>query len=355
MNTPAPAPSDADAGAEPGFVLAGEPPVLEHEAPTTEAAPVHPSLDLLAAAALDAAELANRGAQAAAAVTSDMRIAQEALHQAQASSQKKSLIMLISVSVVMLICMTFFLIIGVRMNSRINQLDATLDIAVKRAAEMNTGVESLTTLKDSVGSLTTQVEALAKMSAEVSAKLEATVAQTESLTSQIPSRTAQQVASSAQGVSRQVDALGSRVQAQAAAVQSLSRDVQALKGAVSNVDKLNRDVQALVTLQRERYLETVQRPPAGAPAAAGNRTAAPTAPTPAPAPVAAPAPATTAPAAGPAYALPGTAPSARPTERDATGANRGAVQYPRPPAATSPNAQPTAPAGAIIVGPKPQP
>jgi hypothetical protein len=42
-------------------------------------------------------------------------------------------------------------------------------------------------------------------------------------------------------------------------VQALGSEVKALKGAVGNVDKLNREVEALVTLQKERYLETLQK------------------------------------------------------------------------------------------------
>ncbi len=97
---------------------------------------------------------------------------------------------------------------------------------------------------------------------------------------------------------------------QATAVQALGRDVQALKGAVGNVDKLNRDVQALVTLQRERYLEAMQK----------NAPAAPTAPA-----------------------------AAAERERERS------VQYPRVQPPVSPNAAPsttTSPSGAIVVPPR---
>ena len=50
-----------------------------------------------------------------------------------------------------------------------------------------------------------------------------------------------------------------RLQSQANAVQALGNEVKALKGAVGTSDKLNRDVEALVTLQKERYLENLQK------------------------------------------------------------------------------------------------
>ena len=141
---------------------------------------------------------------------------------------------------------------------------------VKRAAEMNTGVESMEAVRTSVTALAAEVEKLAQTSAAVSTRLEETVKQTESLTTQIPSKTAQQVASSAQNMSRQVEAMGARLQSQATAVQALSREVQTLRASVGNVDRLNRDVQALITLQRERYLEALQKAPAAPPPNASN-------------------------------------------------------------------------------------
>lgn len=349
-----------------GFVLSAEPPVLDTALPpgasgesdmaqgpgpethggaadephTASEAQAHAlasaqALDKLAAATLDAADLANRGAEAAASVAADLRQAQETARKVQETAHKQALILLVSTTLIMVICMGFFLVTGIRMNSRINQLDLTIDAVVKRVVDLNAGVDSLDQMKASVGALAKEVETLAKASAEVGAKLEGAIRQTEAISNQIPSKTAQQVASSAQGVARQVDALGSRLQAQANAVQALSRDVQALKGTVGNVDKLNRDVQALVTLQRERYLEATQRAQAPAPAPAPAAASAPTAARPAPA------------------QLPGTAAAPRPAERE-PGSDR-VLQYPRPQPPSSPNAQPAANPGVISVAPKPQP
>jgi hypothetical protein len=75
----------------------------------------------------------------------------------------------------------------------------------------------------------------------------------------VPGETAKQVAASSDNLLKQVQGINSRLQTQAGAVQTLSGEVKALKGAVGNVDKLNRDVEALVTLQKERYLETLQK------------------------------------------------------------------------------------------------
>ena len=246
---PAPAPAHAHAHAAPSATsLAG--------------------LDELAGAVLDAAELANRGAQAAASVSGDLKRTTDALQATQSSVRKQSYVVMGIVTLVTLLTLMFIVVTGIRMNSRINQLDATLLAVAQRAVALNEGLESLNTINESVGKLASQIEVLARTTGEVGARIDQTVKQSETLASQIPAKTAEQVAAGNQNLARQFEGMNSRMQTQAAAVQALGRDVQALKGAVGNVDKLNRDVQALVTLQRERYLEAMQKNAAATGAAA---------------------------------------------------------------------------------------
>jgi hypothetical protein len=89
-------------------------------------------------------------------------------------------------------------------------------------------------------------------------------------------------------VTKQVEGLGNQLKTQANAVQALSKDVKALQSTVGDVNVLKRDVQALVTLQRERYLEQLQKQAAAAadarrpPPVQFPRPAPPTSPTAAP-------------------------------------------------------------------------
>lgn len=235
------------------------------------AAPALAGLDELAGAVLDAAELANRGAQAAASVSADLNRATEAMQATQSSLRRQSYVVMGVVSLVTLLALMFIVVTGIRMNSRINQLDATLLAVAQRAVALNEGLGSLQTINESVGKLAGQVEVLARTTGEVGNRLDQSAKQSETLASQIPAKTAEQVAAGNQNLARQFEGLNNRMQAQSAAVQALSKEVQALKSATANVDKLNRDVQALVTLQRERYLEAMQRNTAAT--AAGNTSA----------------------------------------------------------------------------------
>jgi len=255
--------------AEPPVAVAPAPAPAPEPAPAVAAAPVavaapSPSLDELAGAVLDAAEQANRGAQAAARVTQDLHRLTDALETTQSSLRRQSYTVMVVVCLITLLTVMFIVVTGIRMNSRINQLDATLLAVAQRAVALNEGLGSLTTINESVGKLAQQIEVLARTTGEVGSRIDQTVKQSETLTSQIPAKTAEQVAAGNQNLARQFEGMNARLQSQGAAVQALGRDVQALKGAVGNVDKLNRDVQSLVTLQRERYLEAMQKNTAGA-------------------------------------------------------------------------------------------
>ena len=242
---------------------AAEPVAAVAVAPAAVAAPSQ-ALNELAGAVLDAAEQANRGAQAAARVTQDMHRLTDALQTTQSSLRRQSYTVMVVVCLITLLTVMFIVVTGIRMNSRINQLDATLLAVAQRAVALNEGLGSLTTINESVGKLATQIEVLARTTGEVGNRIDQTVKQSETLASQIPAKTAEQVAAGNQNLARQFEGMNARLQSQGAAVQALGRDVQALKGAVGNVDKLNRDVQSLVTLQRERYLEAMQKSTAGA-------------------------------------------------------------------------------------------
>ena len=213
----------------------------------------------LAQVVLDSAELATQSAEAAASVGSQLRRATDEFKEVTDAGHKKARLLLAITGGVMVISLIFFLIMGVRLVSRINQLDAMLMAVGKRVVELNSGMESLEGVNQSVKELASQQMALTKSQGDIEGRIDASLKQSESLVQKVPSETAKQVAASSDSVMRQVQGINSKLQTQANAVQSLGNEVKSLKSAVGNVDGLKRDVEALVTLQKERYLETVQK------------------------------------------------------------------------------------------------
>ena len=301
-DAPVPAPTtepalpDATAVSEPPAAVEATPPAATPlaAAPAVAAAapaaarpaPVKPGkfdqiqaqMETVASMVLDAGELAGRSAQASLNLGAELKTACTDLEKITQNGHKKLQWLLIGAASAMILALFFFMVMGVRMVSRINQLDAMVIEVGKKVIELNTGLASLDTVNTTLTEMAQRQEALRQASTEIEGRIEASLKQSEAMVQKVPEQTAQQVAATSENLVKQVQGINGRLQTQANAVQSLAKDVQALKGSVGNVDKLNRDVQALVTLQRERYLEALQKNQATAAAAAAAAAARETAP-----------------------------------------------------------------------------
>jgi len=213
----------------------------------------------LAKVVLDSAHIATKSATAAAAASRDMHAATQDFRSLTETGHKKALILLGVTGGLLLVCLIFFLTMGVRMNSRINQLDSMMLAVGKRVVDLNAGLESLDVINKSIETLTAQQVEQVKTQGQLETRINEALKKSETMVQGVPGETAKQVAATSDNLLKQVQGINSKLQTQAGAVQALGSEVKALKGAVGNVDKLNRDVEALVTLQKERYLETIQK------------------------------------------------------------------------------------------------
>lgn len=242
----------------------------------------------LSSTVLDAADVASQAAKAANEAGQKFNQSSARLTQLSKGMGKTSTIVLASTAVLMVISIGFFAAMGVRLISKVNQLDTTVMTVGKRAVELNSSLESLGLMGEKIAELTVQQEQLAKSQTELEQRIAATLASSTESVQKVPEALAKQMAASTSGVTKQVEGLGAQLKTQAGAVQALSKDVKALQSTVGDVNVLKRDVQALVTLQRERYLEQLQKQAAAAqeakrpPPVQFPRPAPPTSPTVAP-------------------------------------------------------------------------
>jgi uncharacterized protein YoxC len=239
-----------------------------NQAPTP-AADVHPGISVderayeqyqaLAKAVLDSADIASRSAETALHIGRDMKQTTAQFRDMSDAGYKKARLLLAIGGGVMVVCLIFFLVMGVRLVSRINKLDVMMEAVGKRVIDLNSGMESLEGLNKSVQELATKQAELTKAQAQIEGTIDAQLKQSENLVSKVPTETAKQVAATSDALKKEVQGLSGRLQSQASAVQNLGNEVKQLKGSVGNVDGLKRDVEALVTLQKERYLEALQK------------------------------------------------------------------------------------------------
>ena len=218
----------------------------------------------LSSSVLDAADVASQAAKAANEAGQKFNHSTVRLTKLSQGMGKTSTIVLASTAVLMVVSIGFFAAMGVRLISKVNQLDATVMTVGKRAVELNTSLESLGLMGEKIAELTLQQEQLAKSQNELEQRIASTLAASTESVQKVPEALAKQMATSTSGVTKQVEGLGTQLKNQAGAVQALSKDVKALQSTVGDVNVLKRDVQALVTLQRERYLEQLQKQTAAA-------------------------------------------------------------------------------------------
>jgi hypothetical protein len=213
----------------------------------------------LAQTVLDSADIASKSAESALAVSGQLRKATIELKALTDVGHKKARLLLAIAGGVMVVCTLFFLIMGVRLVGRINQLDAMVEAVGKRVIELNVAMESIEGVNRSVQDVAAKQTELTKSQGQIEGRIDASLKQSESMVQKVPGETAKQVAATSDNLLRQVQGINSRLQSQANAVQSLGGEVKSLKSAVGNVDSLKRDVESLITLQKERYLEALQK------------------------------------------------------------------------------------------------
>ncbi|MGA0795422.1 MAG: hypothetical protein ACO3P0_04965 [Quisquiliibacterium sp.] len=228
-------------------------------APTAVDQRAYEQYQVLATTVLESAENATRSAQAAADASRDLRQTSKTVMELGQANHKRNQIMLAAAGGFMLLSLIFFMIMGVRMISRINQLDAMVLAVGKRAVELSASLESLSSVQQSMEDLAGKQNELKKAQAQFESRIENSLKQSESIAQKVPQETAKQVAASSGTMLKQVQDINQRLSSQTSAVQKLGSEINALKTATANVDTLKRDVEALITLQRERYLETVQK------------------------------------------------------------------------------------------------
>lgn len=243
-----------------------QPPAGAAARPTSAAVVEREEFEALSNAVLEAAEVASQAALAASLAGRELKGTAGALSEVTMGLHKRSIWALGILSGLLVLSIGFFSIMAVRMVSKANRLDATLLVVGKRVVELDAGLTGLRAIQENMDALTERVATLTKANAELGQRVDNSVQQSAALVQQVPEKTAKQVATTSSDLTRQVQALSGRVQAQAGAVQSqasavsaLGEELKALKGSVAEVAGVKRDVQALVTLQRERFLEVVQK------------------------------------------------------------------------------------------------
>ena len=237
-----------------------------HAEPTPSALPqdVRNHLDALSSVVLDSADVASNAAASATGLAAELQASVKTVDAALAAASRQGKIVLGVSGGVLFLSVAVFAAMSMTLQSRINQADAMLLAVGKRVVELNAGIEGIDAMNRSLSSFSDRTDAIMAAQAKLEEQIKTSLGESKALVTNLPTQTAKSVEESNKALSTQVGALDAQMKKQAQAMASLGTQVKDLKGAVGDVEPLKRDVQALITLQKQRYVEALQQQQRGA-------------------------------------------------------------------------------------------
>jgi hypothetical protein len=225
-----------------------------------------PSVLEIAEATNNAADVSRQSSAALKKGVAQVKSQADILMLASEKSAQLASRILIGTVVALFVSVLLYSFTAVQLANRVTQVDLMLVAVSKRIVQMNSALTTFEQLRGSIEDLSaTQGQFSNRQMLLIEAVSRAEVS-TRSMAAEVPSLAAQQVGEKTDQIVTQVSSLSADLEGQARIVSALTESVSALgkqmkslQGQVGNVKQLNDDVEALITLERENYLEVLQR------------------------------------------------------------------------------------------------
>lgn len=225
--------------------------------------------DAAVEALLSAAETANRIAQGAEELGARLQSRGSILAKATDRASALHMRTLLGFAVAMAFALVIFAFMSVQLSSRIAALNATVVAVGDRVVRLSVGLQDLESLRRGLAQLTEAQRGIAESQITLGAAMEEAMVQNAALPELIPAQMAPQLRADLEAgvevVRRQVEGLSQTVGIQnesladyARSLEALQRRIQELDQRSASIGRLEQDLQALVTLTRERYLEALR-------------------------------------------------------------------------------------------------
>lgn len=230
-------------------------------------------LEVLVPGVLDTADATNNAAdvsrRASSALENGLDHLQKRVDELVEASSKGAALstrILLGAVVSLLIAVGLIGFMSVELSARVNQVDEMMVALSKRVVKMNSALQTFEQINASINQLATKQAQFSNnqmLLAEAVAKAEKA---TTSLNKQVPAATAKSVSAETGKFAKQIDKLniallaqGNKVELVSGSVKKLEAQLKSFDGSMANVASLNADVEALIALEREKYLEALQR------------------------------------------------------------------------------------------------
>jgi hypothetical protein len=230
-------------------------------------------LEVLVPSLLDTADATNSAADVSrrASLTLEKGLNQvqkrvKELDAASAKSNQLSGYILIGAVTILVVSVGVFSFMAQQLNAKTNQVDSMLVALSQRVVNMNSALSLFDEIKGTMNSLAIEQAQFSDTQNDLIASVRNAERLAGALKNDVPEAAAKRVSQSSAVVVKQVDALAGRVAKQSAdvtkvtkSVAVLAKQLKSMQGQVGNVKALNADVQSLITLERAKYLDVLQR------------------------------------------------------------------------------------------------
>jgi hypothetical protein len=230
-------------------------------------------LEVLVPGVLDTADATNSAAdvsrRASSALENGLDHLQKRVNELVDASAKSAAlsgrILLGSVSA-LLVAIGLFVFMSFQLSDRVAQVDGMMVAISKRVVKMNASLDSFEKMNYSINQLAIKQAQFASNQKLLVQAVTNAEAATKNLNVQVPDAAAKSVGVQTNKLAVQVKSLKSTLSSQGAQLDKVASSVVALgsqlksfESQVDNVSKLNADVEALITLERDKYLDLLRR------------------------------------------------------------------------------------------------
>jgi hypothetical protein len=236
-----------------------------HEAGERSVSQAVQSMETLMGSVLDSAEAATKASATANVSTGNLVKAARKLDAAAHQSSKISTIVLSVGGAMLFISVAVFGFMAAQLSKRSAELEGMVLAVGKRVVELNVGLEQFQMINESIEQLRLTQEGFRDSQIQLTSRMNDLNGVLQAVQSEVPAKTAETVGRQSEAFTLRVGELEGQLQSQqkvtedlAKSMQTLSSQVSSLRGSIGSVAELNKDVDALITLQRERYYELLQ-------------------------------------------------------------------------------------------------
>ena len=236
-----------------------------HEAGEKMVSETVESMESLMNSVLDTAEAANQSAATANLSTQNLVKSARKLDDASFRSQKISTIVMSVGGALLLVSVAIFAFMSAQLSSKTSEVESMVLAVGKRVIEMNVSLGEFRQINQSIESLRVTQETFRDAQIALADRMSNLAESVQMMQTELPAAAAESVGMQSEVFTNRVDQVEEQIREQQQSLAALSKSLEgvgqqvgSLRGQLRNVSELNKDVSALVTLQRERYLELLQ-------------------------------------------------------------------------------------------------